>query len=67
MFLNVEGNGATYKEFKLKNTNWIIMFSFHKSPFFTFKGHNLLIFSLISILFVSLDALCGQLQNLLEV
>jgi hypothetical protein len=66
IFLNVEENGAMYKEFKLKYTNLTVMFSFHKSPLFTFKGHNLFISSSISILFAPLDALCGELQNLLE-
>jgi hypothetical protein len=33
MFLNVKGNGAMYKEFKFKNTNWIVMSNFYKSPF----------------------------------
>ncbi len=37
-FLNVEGNGAIYKEFKLKNTNWIVMFNFCKSPSSLSKG-----------------------------
>jgi hypothetical protein len=32
MFLNVESNGVMYKKFKLKNTNWIVMFNFCKSP-----------------------------------
>jgi len=38
MFLNVEGNGTMYKEFKLKNTNSIVMFSFCKSPSSLSKG-----------------------------
>jgi hypothetical protein len=38
MFFNVEGNGTMYKEFKLKNTNWIVMFSFYKSPSSLSKG-----------------------------
>jgi hypothetical protein len=44
MFWNVEGNGAIYKEFKLKNTNWIVMFSFCKSSFSFSKGITCLIF-----------------------
>jgi hypothetical protein len=38
IFWNVEGNGAMYKEFKLKNTNWIVMFNFYKSFFSLSKG-----------------------------
>jgi len=66
MFLNVKGNGTMYKEFKLKNTNWTIMFNFYKSPSSFSKGHNLLIFSTTWILFVPLAALCGELQIFLE-
>ncbi len=41
-FWNVQGNGAMYKEFKLKNTNWIVMFTeFLQITLFTFKEHNL--------------------------
>jgi hypothetical protein len=42
--LNVKGNGVIYKEFKLRNTNWIVMFSFCKSPFSLSKGINCSIF-----------------------
>jgi hypothetical protein len=38
MSLNVKGNGTMYKEFKLKNTNSIVMFSFCKSPSSLSKG-----------------------------
>ncbi len=63
--LNGKRNGATYKEFKLKNINWTIMFSVCKSPFFTFKGHNF-ISSSISTFFVPLAVTSGELQNLFE-
>jgi len=64
-FFNVEGNRTMYKKFKVK-TQTELLCLFLQITFFTFKGHNLLISSLISILFVPLDALCGELQNLLE-
>jgi hypothetical protein len=62
---NVRSNGTTYKEFKLKNTNELFYSVFANQPLH-FKGHNLLISSLISTFFVLLDAPSGELQNILE-
>jgi len=66
MLLNFEGNWAMYKEFKLKNTNWIVMFSLCKSPFSLSKGITCLIFHCFQQSFVPLNATNGELQNLFE-
>jgi hypothetical protein len=56
MFLNIEGNGAMYKKFKLKNTNWIVMFNFCKSPSSFSKGNTCSIFHWFQQFFVPQDA-----------
>jgi hypothetical protein len=64
--LNIESNGAMYKKFKLKNTNWIVMFSFCKSPSSLSKGITWSIFHWFQQCFVPLDEPRKELQSLCE-
>jgi hypothetical protein len=65
-FWNVEGNGTIYKEFKLKNTNSIVMLNFYKSPSSLSKGTTCLIFYLFQKQFVPLDTPRKELHIFLE-
>jgi len=67
MFLNVEGNGAMYKKFKFKNTNWIVMFIFCKSPSSFSKGITCSVFHWFQKFLVPLDAPRKELQFCLNV
>jgi hypothetical protein len=64
--LNVEGNGAMYKKFKFKTTNWIVMFKFCKSPSSLSKGITCSIIHWFQQCFVPLDAPRKELQSLFE-
>ncbi len=63
MFWNVKGNGAMYKKFNIKSTNWIIVFSFCKSSSSLSKGITCSNFHQFQQFFVPLNALRKELWS----